>query len=107
MSTKGQKRITVKQPPKDERKQFFAAAYVIEGGKIKIRSLMGTRSGSERHECPIESREQAREEATKYLSGVRGGHTWPVEGVLIFESVEVIKPKKVEVEIEQIDIKAV
>lgn len=89
--------------PKDERKQFFIAPYVLESGKLRIRTMLG-KQGQNSH-TPLESRDEAIAEAQSYLSGIGGGHSYPITGILVFESVQVIKPKKIEIEIEQLDPK--
>lgn len=104
MATK--KRASTPKTPKDEckqftvvpYKQFIVAPYKMDGNKLRVINFL-SRGDSD---SPIKSREDALAAAKDYLTRVRRGHNYYATGVLIFESVQIVKPKQVEVEIELI-----
>lgn len=87
--------------PKDERKLFFAASYKLEGTKLKFQNFVG----KENTPVPFDTQEDALKAAQDFLSQQRSSHYTP-DGVLVFESIALVKPKKIEVEIESFPIEA-
>lgn len=93
MSKKTQKEVK----PADERKQFMAIRYQIRNGRIRLMD-----SCIQREDYTAVSKEQAIKEAQDTLTH-RDRH-YPCDGVMIFESVGIVKPKKIEVDVETIPL---
>lgn len=92
------------KPPKDQRKLFFAASYKLQNGKLKLQSFIGKDASGGANE-PFETQAEAVTRAQDYLTHQASGYHGAPDGVLIFESVALVKPKKIEVEVESFPIK--
>jgi hypothetical protein len=93
MNKKTQKEVK----PVDERKQFMAIRYQIRNGRIRLMD-----SCAQREDSAATTKEQAMEDAQNALTQ-RDRH-YPCDGVMIFESVGIVRPKKIEVEVENIPL---
>lgn len=82
-------------PKKDERKRFFLAGYRLRNADKKIEF---TRIGLATELSEI-TKEEALKRAQEYLSKLsRHTHYYPIDGIMIFESVAVVRLKQVKVE---------
>lgn len=91
--------------PKDERKMFIAVSYRLQNGKLKLQNYIGKDASGGINE-PFESQAEAITKAQDYLTTQAAGYHGAPDGVLIFESVALVKPKKIEVEVETFPIEA-
>ena len=85
--------------PKDERKHFIVRGYRLSAGSKKIELF---RLEGHSPDSPFTSKEETLSWARDFLSRPIQTTHRDIDGVLVFESVTAIRPKKVEVEIDEI-----
>ncbi len=86
--------------PVDERKYFLCAGYRLRPGSKKL-ELTGLDGRST--ESAFATKEETVTWAKDYLSRPNThAHYRDIDGVLVFESVAAVRPKKIEVEIDEI-----
>lgn len=84
--------------PVTPKKRFFLAGYRLGNANKKI-EFTRIDVGSQ----PNTNKEEALKRAQEYLSKLsRHTHYYPIDGIMIFESVAVVRLKQVEVEIDMI-----
>lgn len=86
-------------PPVDERKHFIVRGYRLTAGskKLELFRLEGRSPDS-----PFTSKEETLTWSRDFLSRPNQHTHHDIDGVLVFESVAAIRPKKVEIEIDEI-----
>lgn len=85
--------------PVDERKHFLVRGYRLSAGSKKLELL---RLEGHSPDSPFTSKEETLSWARDFLSRPAQHTHRDIDGVLVFESVAAIRPKKVEVEIDEI-----
>ena len=85
--------------PVDERKHFLVRGYRLSAGskKLELFRLEGRSPDS-----PFTSKEETLTWSRDFLSRPNQHTHHDIDGVLVFESVAAIRPKKVEIEIDEI-----
>lgn len=83
--------------PVDERKHFLVRGYRLSAGSKKLELF---RLEGHSPDSPFTSKDETLSWARDFLS--RPAQHRDIDGVLVFESVVAIRPKKVEVEIDEI-----